>query len=102
VGLDEAHAAYVGGEIVDHARTLGGGTAGFEQGEVAHLVLDARDLLVPLLERLDVDCTDLAMAALLQDADQMAADEPPAPVTTTRSSLDMARFLAVRYQCIVL
>src|SRR4029453_11005545 len=53
----------------------GGGAAGVEQGEVAHLVLDAGGLLVPLVERLDVDRADLAMAALLQDADQMAADE---------------------------
>jgi hypothetical protein len=75
VGLDEAHAAHVGGEVVDRARALGGGAAGLEQGEVAHLVLDARGLLVPLVERLDVDGADLGMAALLQDADQMAADE---------------------------
>ena len=54
---------------------LGGGAAGLEQGEVAHLVLDARRRLVPLVERLDVDGADLGVAALLQDADQMAADE---------------------------
>jgi hypothetical protein len=71
---DSMHSAF-GGEVVDHARALGGGPAGLEQGEVAHLVLDARGLLVPLVERLDVDGADLGMAALLQDADQMAADE---------------------------
>ena len=75
VGLDEAHAAHVGGEVVDHRRALGGGPAGFELGEVAHLVLDARGLLVPLGERLHVDAADLGVAALLQHTDQMAADE---------------------------
>ena len=75
MGLDEAHAAHVGGEVVDHLGALGGGAAGLEQGEIAHLVLDARMLLVPLGERLDVDGADLLMTALLQDAHQMAADE---------------------------
>ena len=58
MGLDEAHAAHVGGEVVDHPGALGGGPAGLEQVEVAHLVLDARRLLVPLGERLDVDAAD--------------------------------------------
>ena len=75
VGLDEAHAAHVGGEVVDHPGALGGGPARLEQGEVAHLVLDARGLLVPLGERLHVDGADLGMAALLQDANQVTADE---------------------------
>jgi hypothetical protein len=42
---------------------------------VADLVLHARDLLVPLAERLDVDGAKPRMAALLQDTNQMAADE---------------------------
>ena len=75
VGLDEAHAAHVGGQVVDHPGALGGGPAGLEQGEVAHLVLDARRLLVPLAERLHVDAADLGVAALLQDANQVTADE---------------------------
>ncbi len=73
--LDEAHAAHVGGEVVDHPGALGGLAAGLEQGEVADLVLHARRLLVPLGERLHVDGADLGVAALLQDADQMATDE---------------------------
>jgi hypothetical protein len=75
VSLDEAHAAHVGGEVVNHARTLGGGAAGLEQGEVAHLVLDARGLLVPVVERLHVDGADLGMATLPQGTDQMSPDE---------------------------
>jgi hypothetical protein len=50
--------------------------------------LDAWGLLVPLVERLDVDGADLGMAALLQDADEWPPMKPPAPVTTTRSFLD--------------
>ena len=75
MSLDEAHAAHVSGEVVDHARTLSSGAAGLEQGEVGDLVLDAGGLLVPLVERLHVDGADLGVAALLQDADEMAADE---------------------------
>ncbi len=75
MGLDEAHAAHVGGQVVDHAGALGGGPAGLEQGEVAHLVLDAGRLLVPLGERLHVDGADPAVAALLQDAHQVTTDE---------------------------
>ena len=75
MGLDEAHAAHVGGEVVDHLGALGGGAAGFEQGEVAHLVLDAWRLLVPLAQRLVVDATDLGVAALLQHLHQMATDK---------------------------
>ena len=75
MGLDEAHAAHVGGEVVDHPGALGGGPAGLEQGEVAHLVLDAGGLLIPLGERLHVDGADPGVAALLQDANQVTTDE---------------------------
>ena len=75
VGLDEPHAAHVGGQVVDHLGVLGRLAAGLEQGQVAHLVLDARRLLVPLLERLHVHGADLAVTALLKHAHQMATDE---------------------------
>ena len=75
MGLDKAHAAHVGRQVVDHPRVLGGGPAGLEEGQVADLVFHTRRLLVPLVERLHVDGADLGMASLLQDTDQMAADE---------------------------
>ena len=46
VRLDEAHAAHVGGQVVDHAGVLGGGPAGLEAGKVADLVLDPGGLLI--------------------------------------------------------
>ena len=57
-------------------------TAGLGQGKVAHLVPDAGALLTPLGERLHIDGT---AAALVQDEHQLRS----APVTTTRSFLDM-------------
>src|SRR3982075_950646 len=75
VGLDEAHAAHVGGQVVDHAGAPGGRPAGLEPGEGADLVLDARRLLVPLGERLHVDGADLGVPALLQYTHQVTADE---------------------------
>ena len=75
MSLDEAHAAHVGGEVVDHARTLGGGAADIEKGEVSNLVLDTRGRLIPLVQRLHVDGADIGVATLLQDTNQMAADE---------------------------
>ena len=75
VGLDEAHAAHVGRQVVDHLGVLGGLAARLEQGEIAHLILDAGSLLVPLVEGLHVDGADLGVAALLQHAHQVATDE---------------------------
>src|SRR5262249_6000947 len=75
VGLDEAHAAHVGGEVVDGARPPGGPPAVVQPAKIAHLVLHPGDRLVPLLERLHVDGADPAVAALLQGAHQMSADK---------------------------
>ena len=74
--LDEAHAAHVGAEIVNHARTTGRFVARLEQSKIADLVLDTNGRLVPLVERLHIDGADPGLAALHQDTDQMAADEP--------------------------
>ena len=79
VSFDETHATHVGGEVVDHARTLGGGAALLEQGEIAHMVLDAWSLLVPLVERFKVDSADISVATLLQNVNEMAADEAAGP-----------------------
>ena len=79
VVLDEAHAAHVGGEVVDRARALDGVHGRRRcRSQVGDEVLDAVGALVPLVERLDVDGADLGMAALLQGADEMAADEAAA------------------------
>ena len=75
VSLDEAHAAHISGEVVDHARIPRGGATGIEKGEVSNLVVDARGLLIPLVQRLSVDSADIGVATLLQHANQMAADE---------------------------
>ena len=76
VVLDEAHAAHVGGEVVDHrAHPSRAARAGVAKVAGQPQVLDVVEALVPLVERLDVDRADLGVATLLQNADQMAADE---------------------------
>ncbi len=55
VRLDEAHAAHVAGEVVDVRDAADGVPARLERAEVGDAVVDVREHLVPLVERLDVD-----------------------------------------------
>ena len=43
------------------------------------MVLDPWSFLIPLVERFKVDSADISVATLLQNVDEMAADEAAGP-----------------------
>ncbi len=77
VGLDEAYAAHVSGEVENQITTGRNLAARVAQAQVSLHVLGARVELVPLLERLDVPGTDVVKAKVEQAANEMTPDEPP-------------------------
>ena len=79
VVLDEPHAAHVGGEVVDAHRALHGGDAVGAVPKIEPEALDVVEPLVPLLERLDVDGPQAAMALPPQVGQEVPADEAAGP-----------------------
>src|SRR5438046_1101774 len=80
VVLNEAHAAHIGGEIVNFACALTHGIAVILQVQVQDEVFSLVTNLVPLLQRLDIHCSNPADASLAQIRNERAANE------STRSS----------------
>ena len=78
VVFDEAHAAHVGGEVVDIADAAARFLAFVAEIEIGLDVLDVVEHLVPLVERFDVDAANPLDALLAQLRDQMSANEPAA------------------------
>jgi hypothetical protein len=72
--LDEAHAAHVGGEVVDFVGTFGRIFAVFLEIQIEGQILDVIEALVPLVERFCVDGSD-TLALLAKLGNQMATDE---------------------------
>src|SRR5260221_9835881 len=79
MGLDEAHAAHVGSEVVDVARALRGAAAFLALLEVELQVVDVGKALVPLIEGLDVHRAQPPQSLAAKIANQVAADEAAAP-----------------------
>ena len=78
VVLDEAHAAHVGGEVVDLAGAGGRRHAASSRSDRSATTFSTSSMhLVPLVERLDVDGAD-ALALAEQVGDEVAADEAAA------------------------
>ena len=76
VVLDKAHAAHVGGEIVDQRRAFERFFAGFLFAEIEHDIFDIVELLVPLAQGLDVDGANRPEALPPQIGHEMPADKP--------------------------
>ena len=74
VVLDEAHAAHVGGQVVDPIGAIGGLDTGFFVLEVEGEVLGLGEALIPLPLRLFVDGADF-VSLLEHGFDEVAADE---------------------------
>ena len=79
VALDEAHAAHVGGQVVDLDRPLAGPGAVVADADVEDEVLDAGGPLVPLVEGLLVDGPDAREALVVEVADERPGDEAAGP-----------------------
>ena len=77
VGLDEAHAAHVGGQVVDPARAGADALTGLGIAQVGHDVLHAVDELVPLRQGLAVHRAHAALLPGDEVGHQMSADESP-------------------------
>ena len=75
VVLDEAHAAHVGGQVVNLHGALGGRLAVFLEIQIEGEILDVVEALVPFVERLDVHRANVAVALLAQQRDQRAANK---------------------------
>ena len=75
VVLDEAHAAHVGGEIIDFVRALGRCLAVFAQIQVERKIFDIIKALVPLFERLDIHGANALVSLAAQVRHQMPADK---------------------------
>ena len=78
VVLDEAHAAHVGCEVVHDGGVARRCLAGVLSLKIELQVLDLREALVPLVERLDIDGANLPMSLPEQVGNQMAADKSAA------------------------
>ena len=78
VVFDEAHAAHVGGEVVDFAHSVAGTLASFAELEIGLDVFDVVEDLIPLVERFDVDAADVLVALVAEMGDQVSTDETTA------------------------
>jgi hypothetical protein len=52
--------------------------------EVEHQALDVVERLMPLVEGLAINASNVDVSAAPECRDEMTADDPPAPATTTR------------------
>jgi hypothetical protein len=75
VGLDEAHATHVSGEIEDVRSPICSLSAILERAKIELTIFHIPEALVPLGGRLGVDSPDLLNAASTQVADEVSADE---------------------------
>ena len=75
VVLDEAHAAHVGREIVNHFGIAADELAGVEALHVHHQIFHIAMELVPVVEGFLIDRTDVGEAFVFEKLDEVSADE---------------------------
>ena len=75
VVFDEAHAAHVGGEVVDDFGVFADELAGVDALDVHDEVFDVSVELIPVVEGFLVDGADVGVSLLLEEFDEVAADE---------------------------
>src|SRR5208283_3193539 len=75
VFLDEAHAAHVGGQIVNITRALGGSLTILLVVEIQREIFNVPESLVPMIERLDVNSANTLVALRAQGGHEIAADK---------------------------
>jgi hypothetical protein len=79
VVLYESHAAHVGRQVVNNLATPNGAVALVMIPKIEDEVFHIVETLVPLVERLFVDCPDSRCAFSTKVGDQMASDESTRP-----------------------
>ena len=82
VVLDEAHAAHVGGEVVDDVCAAQRGLAVLLLLQIEAEVLRLGEALIPLVKRFDVDGADVRDPCRTRSATRWPPMNPPAPHTT--------------------
>src|SRR5208282_3453952 len=75
VFLDESHATHVGSEIVDVTGALGRRLAVLLLIQIQREILNIREALVPMMQRLDVNGANALVALRPQGSHQSAADK---------------------------
>src|SRR5690606_38377085 len=75
VGLDESHAAHVGGEIVHPRGTFRDIVAGSTLPKITAAVVDVGEQLKPLVQRFDVHGADASVPTSPQVGDEVTPDE---------------------------
>ena len=75
VQFDEAHAAHVGGQVIDNASVFDGLFAGFAPLQIQDEVFDVWEDLVPLGDGFDIDGAQIGVALALKICYQMTADK---------------------------
>ena len=73
--LDKAHSTHIRREVHDAINPVDRLTAGVEEVEIKAQVFRLRKALMPLLDRLYIDCTDLLYALGQKVSSQVPADE---------------------------
>ena len=85
VVLDEAHAAHVGGEVVDDHGVARRSFAGVLVLQIQLQILRLGKTLVPLVEGLDIDGADRRWPCRRRSATRWPPMKPPPPHTTIKS-----------------
>src|ERR1700678_117364 len=75
VVLDEAHAAHVGREVVNLVHALRGDFTIRFFVEIEGEILDVAKALIPLVDRLNVDCANISVALVAERRDEMATNK---------------------------
>ena len=78
VVLDEAHAAHVGGQIINVLSAGGGLDAVLAQVQIEDEVLHVVKNLIPLVERFDIHGADPGISLAAEIGDQSPSDKAPA------------------------
>jgi hypothetical protein len=76
VSLNETHPSHVGSQVVDVLNVPDGDIAVLAQVEIEREILHVGKPLIPFLERLNIDRSNLSIAPLPKVGYETAADEP--------------------------